>query len=256
MIHGSSAETYGIVVAEGLCSGLPLVVPNVGGAHDLAGTDYAEVYPPGDAARRSSARLLNRIEKPDQSRQRCRRKTDRLPNSHSIASLPLRAWPKSVSQPEKRAIHSTDGRLLLRGKPRPKSIQTGEPGPTMYRYTAETMAGSKVPKQFSMCSTIKETPAEQLGGAVCRSRSNELGLVWRVHERLAPRGNRIIGEYCQQWADCALRVISIHGLPADKGATGPTAVSRTVPAGNEVALGTRRRLPTIPGLSSALAATA
>ncbi len=62
MIHGSAAETYGIVVAEGMCSGLPLVVPNVGGAHDLARDSYAEVYPPGDSAACGSAilRLFDR----------------------------------------------------------------------------------------------------------------------------------------------------------------------------------------------------
>lgn len=49
MLHGSAAETYGLVVAEGLCSGLPLVVPDVGGAADLAAPAYAEVYPPGDS---------------------------------------------------------------------------------------------------------------------------------------------------------------------------------------------------------------
>lgn len=62
MIHGSAAETYGLVVAEGLCSGLPLVVPRVGGAHDLAAADYAESYRPGDAPGCAVAieRLLHR----------------------------------------------------------------------------------------------------------------------------------------------------------------------------------------------------
>jgi alpha-1,6-mannosyltransferase len=49
-VHGSAAETYGLVVAEAICSGLPLVVPNVGGAADLADPSYAEVYAPGDEA--------------------------------------------------------------------------------------------------------------------------------------------------------------------------------------------------------------
>lgn len=49
-LHGSAAETYGLVVAEALCSGLPLVVPNVGGAADLAAPAYAETYTPGSAA--------------------------------------------------------------------------------------------------------------------------------------------------------------------------------------------------------------
>ena len=36
LIHGSGAETYGLVVAEAIASGLPVVVPDVGGAADLA----------------------------------------------------------------------------------------------------------------------------------------------------------------------------------------------------------------------------
>lgn len=62
MIHGSAAETYGLVVAEGLCSGLPLIVPNVGGAADLAHPDYAETYRPGDVTACADAmtRLFSR----------------------------------------------------------------------------------------------------------------------------------------------------------------------------------------------------
>ncbi len=49
-LHGSAAETYGLVVAEAMCSGLPIVVPDVGGAADLAGPGYAETYRAGDPA--------------------------------------------------------------------------------------------------------------------------------------------------------------------------------------------------------------
>jgi len=58
-LHGSAAETYGLVVAEALCSGLPLVVPDVGGARDLACEGYAEVYRAGDA--RSCAQATTRL---------------------------------------------------------------------------------------------------------------------------------------------------------------------------------------------------
>lgn len=47
-VHGSAAETYGLVVSEAVAAGLPLVVPNVGGASDLADQSYAETYDPGD----------------------------------------------------------------------------------------------------------------------------------------------------------------------------------------------------------------
>lgn len=48
-IHGSAAETYGLVIAEAMCSGLPIIVPDKGGAADLARPEYAEIYPAGDA---------------------------------------------------------------------------------------------------------------------------------------------------------------------------------------------------------------
>lgn len=57
-VHGSAAETYGLVVAEAICSGLPVVVPDVGGAGDLAVRDYSETYEPGNAEQLSRA-ILN-----------------------------------------------------------------------------------------------------------------------------------------------------------------------------------------------------
>jgi alpha-1,6-mannosyltransferase len=62
LLHGSSAETYGFAVAEALCCGTPVIVPNAGGAGDLAGAEYAETYAPGDpnAAAAATLRLLKR----------------------------------------------------------------------------------------------------------------------------------------------------------------------------------------------------
>ncbi len=61
-VHGSAAETYGLVVAEAICSGLPVVVPSVGGAGDLANPVYSETYDPGNAEALSQAifRIMDR----------------------------------------------------------------------------------------------------------------------------------------------------------------------------------------------------
>ncbi|MDZ7715864.1 MAG: glycosyltransferase [Balneolaceae bacterium] len=61
-VHGSSAETYGIVVAEAICSGIPVVVPRVGGAADLASPGYAETYQGGNPEALADAlkRIINR----------------------------------------------------------------------------------------------------------------------------------------------------------------------------------------------------
>ncbi|MEL6258386.1 MAG: glycosyltransferase [Pseudomonadota bacterium] len=64
-VHGSSAETYGLVVAEAMCSGLPLVVPDKGGAGELARPEYAEIYPAGD--RKACARAIGAILKRDRA---------------------------------------------------------------------------------------------------------------------------------------------------------------------------------------------
>ena len=70
-VHGSAAETYGLSVAEAICSGLPLIAPDRGGAADLAASGFAELYPPGDARACAKAilRLLDRD--PDEMRAQC-----------------------------------------------------------------------------------------------------------------------------------------------------------------------------------------
>ncbi len=62
LIHGCASETYGLAVAEALCAATPVSVPDAGGAFDLAGAAYAEVYQAGepDSAAQAIARLLAR----------------------------------------------------------------------------------------------------------------------------------------------------------------------------------------------------
>jgi len=57
LLHCSSAETFGFVVAEALCCGTPVIVPDTGGAADLAGPGYAVTYKPGDAHAAAAAIL-------------------------------------------------------------------------------------------------------------------------------------------------------------------------------------------------------
>jgi alpha-1,6-mannosyltransferase len=59
LLHGSAAETFGIAVAEALWAGLPVVVPDRGGAHQLAEPSAAEVYATGNAA--SCAAAITRM---------------------------------------------------------------------------------------------------------------------------------------------------------------------------------------------------
>lgn len=48
LLHGSGAETYGLVVAEAISSGLPVIVPDTGGAADLASRAPSRLYKTGD----------------------------------------------------------------------------------------------------------------------------------------------------------------------------------------------------------------
>ncbi len=62
LIHGCESETFGLVAAEAAASGLPLIVPDEGGASDLVSPERGETYAAGDVASASAAirRLLAR----------------------------------------------------------------------------------------------------------------------------------------------------------------------------------------------------
>jgi alpha-1,6-mannosyltransferase len=49
LVHGSGAETYGLVVGEAISSGLAVVSPDTGGAADLARRGLSRIYATGDA---------------------------------------------------------------------------------------------------------------------------------------------------------------------------------------------------------------
>ncbi|SOB79625.1 alpha-1,6-mannosyltransferase [Sphingomonas guangdongensis] len=59
LIHGSDAEPFGLVALEAVASGLPLIVPNEGGAAEIAEPPFAETYAPRDA--RSCAAAIARL---------------------------------------------------------------------------------------------------------------------------------------------------------------------------------------------------
>jgi alpha-1,6-mannosyltransferase len=62
LIHGSAAETFGLVASEALASGLPLILPNAGAVADIADPAFSETYTPGNprAAAAAIERMLDR----------------------------------------------------------------------------------------------------------------------------------------------------------------------------------------------------
>ena len=63
MMHGSAAETFGLGVAEALCSGLPVIAPSVGGAADLVTDNSGVFYEPGDH-KECALQALELLERP------------------------------------------------------------------------------------------------------------------------------------------------------------------------------------------------
>lgn len=68
-IHGSSAEPFGLVAYEALASGLPMVVPDAGGAFEASRPAYAETYRARDA--HACAEAIERLFARDQRALRC-----------------------------------------------------------------------------------------------------------------------------------------------------------------------------------------
>lgn len=59
LVHGSESETFGLVVAEALASGLPLVLPDRGACSELATPAVAEIYRSADV--HSAAAAIRRL---------------------------------------------------------------------------------------------------------------------------------------------------------------------------------------------------
>lgn len=58
-VHGGAAETFGLVVAEALASGVPIIAPDQGGASEFVHPAFGESYRAGDAEALAAA--LSRI---------------------------------------------------------------------------------------------------------------------------------------------------------------------------------------------------
>ena len=59
LVHGSDSEPFGLVALEAVASGLPLIVPDEGGAAEIARAPFAETYRARDA--RACAAAIGRL---------------------------------------------------------------------------------------------------------------------------------------------------------------------------------------------------
>jgi glycosyltransferase involved in cell wall biosynthesis len=80
-VHPSLHETYGMVVAEALARGIPVVGSATGSIPDLIGTDAGLLVPPGDveALARALSSVLDDADLRDRLAAGARRVRDRLP---------------------------------------------------------------------------------------------------------------------------------------------------------------------------------
>lgn len=81
-VHGGAAETFGFVLGEALCSGLPLVVPAAGAAMDFVHPGAAEAYPARAPASEVAAAIERMLSRPASERVAAARAAgERLPTS-------------------------------------------------------------------------------------------------------------------------------------------------------------------------------
>jgi glycosyltransferase involved in cell wall biosynthesis len=80
-VHASLHETYGMVVAEALARGVPVVSSATGAIPDLVGSDAGLLVPPGDAVALEGAlsTVIDDLDVRDRLAAGARRVRDRLP---------------------------------------------------------------------------------------------------------------------------------------------------------------------------------
>ncbi|HEX6767475.1 MAG TPA: glycosyltransferase, partial [Polyangiaceae bacterium] len=82
LAHGSTCETFGFLLAECLASGTPFVVPDAGGAADLAEPAWSERYPAYAGPEPIAAALERLLERPrEELRARARQRAALLPTT-------------------------------------------------------------------------------------------------------------------------------------------------------------------------------
>jgi glycosyltransferase involved in cell wall biosynthesis/GT2 family glycosyltransferase len=67
LVHCAEREPFGLVVAEALAAGRPVVVPTSGGPAEIADADCGVLYPPGDVAA-AAAGVVSLVREPERAR--------------------------------------------------------------------------------------------------------------------------------------------------------------------------------------------
>jgi N-acetylglucosaminyl-diphospho-decaprenol L-rhamnosyltransferase len=67
LLHCAEREPFGLVVAEALAAGRPVVVPAMGGPAEIVNADCGVLYPPGDVAAAAAA-IVSLVRQPERAR--------------------------------------------------------------------------------------------------------------------------------------------------------------------------------------------
>jgi alpha-1,6-mannosyltransferase len=82
LVHGSTCETFGFLLAECLASGTPIVVPDAGGAADLAEPGWSERYPAYAGPEPIAVAIERLLGRPrSELRERARERAEALPTT-------------------------------------------------------------------------------------------------------------------------------------------------------------------------------
>jgi glycosyltransferase involved in cell wall biosynthesis/GT2 family glycosyltransferase len=107
LLHTAEREPFGLVVAEALAAGRPVVVPAAGGPAEIADAGCGVLYPPGDAAA-AAAGVVSLVQQPERARalgEAGRRRVserfgrERMRREFAAALAPAAVWRGSAGAP-------------------------------------------------------------------------------------------------------------------------------------------------------------
>ncbi len=159
LVHGCPHETFGIAVAEAIACGAPVVVPDEGGAAELARPDFRRAF--ARATRRDARRRSSGSSRAGRAREGRRR--GRRPRSSRRASTSNGYSPATRSSSGGRAATA---RARVGGRDEPRCVRAGGDEPGMRRHRVHVSIhdvspafAAEIDDALEACARAGATPA-------------------------------------------------------------------------------------------------